>query len=171
MNLGDCRFKVSVADVIRSQYSDQVSVRSLVVSWLSLCGHPVCRSVNVYLRVSGSVWMTSSLELFASFWSGFQRYPIMPRSTKWVNGSFSQTFLTLVCMFCFFPVYFSCFVRSMRHWWLTAVYFFLSVRLLQVMQLQSGQSYQNKAVPSAALLFVYMEKANDLPVSPHCNLA
>lgn len=33
----------------------------------------------------------------------------------------------------------------------------------RVMQLQSGQSYQNKAVPSAALLFVYMERANALP--------
>lgn len=49
--------------------------------------------------------------------------------------------------------------------------FFLSVPLLQVMQLQSGQSYQNKAVPFAALLFVYMERANALPVSPLCNLA
>ncbi|XP_050930736.1 extended synaptotagmin-1 isoform X1 [Lates calcarifer] len=33
----------------------------------------------------------------------------------------------------------------------------------QVMQLQSLQSYQNKAVPSAALLFVYMDRAHSLP--------
>ena len=37
--------------------------------------------------------------------------------------------------------------------------------LLQVMQLQSLQSYQNKAVSSAALLFVYVDRAHALPVS------
>lgn len=37
---------------------------------------------------------------------------------------------------------------------------------LQVMQLQSLQSYHNKAVPSAALLFVYVDRAHSLPVSP-----
>uniref|UniRef100_A0A3B3Y4H1 Uncharacterized protein n=1 Tax=Poecilia mexicana TaxID=48701 RepID=A0A3B3Y4H1_9TELE len=35
--------------------------------------------------------------------------------------------------------------------------------LEQVMQLQSLQSYQNKAVPAAALLFVYMDRAHSLP--------
>lgn len=39
------------------------------------------------------------------------------------------------------------------------------------MQLQSVQSYMNKAVPSAALLFVYLERANALPVSLLCNLS
>ncbi|KAM4613572.1 extended synaptotagmin-1 [Polymixia lowei] len=39
-----------------------------------------------------------------------------------------------------------------------------SVRLDQVLQLQSLQSYQNKAVPSAALLFVYVERAHSLPL-------
>ncbi|XP_041835986.1 extended synaptotagmin-1 isoform X1 [Melanotaenia boesemani] len=39
-----------------------------------------------------------------------------------------------------------------------------SVRLDQVLQLQSLQSYQNKAVPSAALLFVYIEAAHSLPL-------
>uniref|UniRef100_A0A671Y793 Extended synaptotagmin 1 n=1 Tax=Sparus aurata TaxID=8175 RepID=A0A671Y793_SPAAU len=33
----------------------------------------------------------------------------------------------------------------------------------QVMQLQSLQSYHNKAVPSAALLFVYVDRAHSLP--------
>lgn len=37
--------------------------------------------------------------------------------------------------------------------------------MFQVLQLQSLQSYQNKAVPSAALLFVYMDRAHSLPVS------
>eukprot|EP00063_Salmo_salar_P047656 XP_014022491.1 PREDICTED: extended synaptotagmin-1-like isoform X2 [Salmo salar] len=37
-------------------------------------------------------------------------------------------------------------------------------RLDQVLQLQSLQSYQNKAVPSAALLFVYMDRAHSLPM-------
>ncbi|XP_038143958.1 extended synaptotagmin-1 [Cyprinodon tularosa] len=36
-------------------------------------------------------------------------------------------------------------------------------KLEQVMQLQSLQSYQNKTVPSAALLFVYMDRAHLLP--------
>uniref|UniRef100_A0A3Q2DLX3 Extended synaptotagmin-like protein 1b n=1 Tax=Cyprinodon variegatus TaxID=28743 RepID=A0A3Q2DLX3_CYPVA len=36
-------------------------------------------------------------------------------------------------------------------------------RLEQVMQLQSLQPYQNKTVPSAALLFVYMDRAHLLP--------
>ncbi|CDR00122.1 unnamed protein product [Oncorhynchus mykiss] len=36
-------------------------------------------------------------------------------------------------------------------------------RLDQVLQLQSLQSYQNKAVPSTALLFVYMDRAHSLP--------
>jgi hypothetical protein len=40
--------------------------------------------------------------------------------------------------------------------------------MLQVLQLQSLQSYQNKAVPSAALLFVYMDRAHSLPVSHLC---
>uniref|UniRef100_A0AAQ5Y5B2 Extended synaptotagmin-like protein 1b n=1 Tax=Amphiprion ocellaris TaxID=80972 RepID=A0AAQ5Y5B2_AMPOC len=34
----------------------------------------------------------------------------------------------------------------------------------QVLQLQSLQSYQNKAVPSAALLFVHLERAHSLPL-------
>nr|XP_015815114.2 extended synaptotagmin-1 [Nothobranchius furzeri] len=37
-------------------------------------------------------------------------------------------------------------------------------RLEQVLQLQSLQSYQNKAVPSAALLFVHLEAAHSLPL-------
>ncbi|KAM7006429.1 extended synaptotagmin-1 [Tautogolabrus adspersus] len=39
-----------------------------------------------------------------------------------------------------------------------------SDRLDQVLQLQSLQSYQNKAVPTAALLFVHMESADSLPL-------
>ncbi|KAF7654454.1 hypothetical protein LDENG_00069620 [Lucifuga dentata] len=39
-----------------------------------------------------------------------------------------------------------------------------SARLDQVLQLQSLQSYQNKAVPSAALLFVHVERAHSLPL-------
>uniref|UniRef100_A0A4W6FC62 Extended synaptotagmin-like protein 1b n=1 Tax=Lates calcarifer TaxID=8187 RepID=A0A4W6FC62_LATCA len=39
-----------------------------------------------------------------------------------------------------------------------------TVRLDQVLQLQSLQSYQNKAVPSAALLFVHVERAHSLPL-------
>uniref|UniRef100_A0A8C1ZSP9 Extended synaptotagmin-like protein 1b n=1 Tax=Cyprinus carpio TaxID=7962 RepID=A0A8C1ZSP9_CYPCA len=37
-------------------------------------------------------------------------------------------------------------------------------RLDQVMQMQSSQTYQNKSVPSAALLFVHLERAHDLPL-------
>ncbi|XP_056157956.1 extended synaptotagmin-1 isoform X2 [Lampris incognitus] len=37
-------------------------------------------------------------------------------------------------------------------------------RLEQVFQLQSSQSYQNKAVPSAALLFVHVDRAHSLPL-------
>ncbi|KTG34770.1 hypothetical protein cypCar_00007059 [Cyprinus carpio] len=49
-------------------------------------------------------------------------------------------------------------------------------RLDQVMQMQSSQTYQNKSVPSAALLFIHLERAHDLPVcdrstSPHWNEA
>lgn len=36
----------------------------------------------------------------------------------------------------------------------------------QVLQLQALQSFQNKAVPAAALLFVHVERAHSLPVSP-----
>ncbi|XP_042355860.1 extended synaptotagmin-1 [Plectropomus leopardus] len=39
-----------------------------------------------------------------------------------------------------------------------------SVRLDQVLQLQSLQTHHNKAVPSAALLFVHMERAHSLPL-------
>ncbi|XP_075966458.1 uncharacterized protein LOC142970246 [Anarhichas minor] len=39
-----------------------------------------------------------------------------------------------------------------------------SVRLDEVLELQSLQSYQNKAVPSAALLFVHLERAHSLPL-------
>ncbi|XP_024149227.1 extended synaptotagmin-1 [Oryzias melastigma] len=38
------------------------------------------------------------------------------------------------------------------------------IRLEQVLQYQSQQSYQNKAVPSAAVLFVYVERAHGLPL-------
>uniref|UniRef100_A0A673WHA1 Uncharacterized LOC115150497 n=1 Tax=Salmo trutta TaxID=8032 RepID=A0A673WHA1_SALTR len=41
--------------------------------------------------------------------------------------------------------------------------------MFQVLQLQSLQSYQNKAVPSAALLFVYMDRAHSLPVCDRTN--
>ncbi|XP_016130944.1 extended synaptotagmin-1-like [Sinocyclocheilus grahami] len=37
-------------------------------------------------------------------------------------------------------------------------------RLDQVMQMQSSRIYQNKSVPSAALLFIYLERAHDLPL-------
>ncbi|KAM3877865.1 extended synaptotagmin-1-like [Diretmus argenteus] len=39
-----------------------------------------------------------------------------------------------------------------------------SATLDQVLQLQSLQSFQNKAVPSAALLFVHVERAHSLPL-------
>lgn len=39
-----------------------------------------------------------------------------------------------------------------------------SVRLDQVLQLQTLQCFQNKVVPSAALLFVHMERAHSLPL-------
>ncbi|XP_034536870.1 extended synaptotagmin-1 isoform X2 [Notolabrus celidotus] len=39
-----------------------------------------------------------------------------------------------------------------------------SDKLDQVLQLQSLQSYQNKAVPTAALLFVHVERAHSLPL-------
>uniref|UniRef100_A0A3Q3RMR8 Extended synaptotagmin-like protein 1b n=1 Tax=Mastacembelus armatus TaxID=205130 RepID=A0A3Q3RMR8_9TELE len=39
----------------------------------------------------------------------------------------------------------------------------------QVLQLQSLQSYQNKAVPSAALLFVHLERAHSLPLCDRSN--
>ncbi|KAM9813857.1 extended synaptotagmin-1-like [Neosynchiropus ocellatus] len=39
-----------------------------------------------------------------------------------------------------------------------------SDRLDQVLQYHSRQSYQNKAVPSAGLLFVYLDQADSLPV-------
>ncbi|XP_041638932.1 extended synaptotagmin-1 [Cheilinus undulatus] len=39
-----------------------------------------------------------------------------------------------------------------------------SDRLDQVLQLQTLQSYQNKAVPTAALLFVHMDRAHSLPL-------
>uniref|UniRef100_A0A3P9LXD6 Extended synaptotagmin 1 n=2 Tax=Oryzias latipes TaxID=8090 RepID=A0A3P9LXD6_ORYLA len=38
------------------------------------------------------------------------------------------------------------------------------IRLEQVLQYQSQQLYQNKAVPSAAVLFVYVERAHGLPL-------
>ncbi|KAF4112569.1 hypothetical protein G5714_007364 [Onychostoma macrolepis] len=37
-------------------------------------------------------------------------------------------------------------------------------RLDQVIQMQSSQTYQNKSVPSATLLFIYLERAHDLPL-------
>lgn len=37
--------------------------------------------------------------------------------------------------------------------------------VFQVLQFHSRQSYQNKAVPSTGLLFVYIEQADGLPVS------
>ncbi|XP_077428826.1 extended synaptotagmin-1 [Vanacampus margaritifer] len=39
-----------------------------------------------------------------------------------------------------------------------------SVQLDQVLQLQSLQSFKNKSVPSAALLFVHLERAHSLPL-------
>ncbi|XP_026121767.1 uncharacterized protein LOC113103459 isoform X2 [Carassius auratus] len=37
-------------------------------------------------------------------------------------------------------------------------------RLDQVMKMQSSQTYENKSVPSAALLFIHLERAHDLPM-------
>ncbi|XP_041712657.2 extended synaptotagmin-1 isoform X2 [Coregonus clupeaformis] len=39
-----------------------------------------------------------------------------------------------------------------------------SARLDQILQYQAQQQYQNKAVPSAAVLFVYVERAHSLPL-------
>lgn len=36
--------------------------------------------------------------------------------------------------------------------------------ILQILQYQVQQSYQNKVVPSSAVLFVYVERAHGLPV-------
>lgn len=41
-----------------------------------------------------------------------------------------------------------------------------TVSPLQATQLQSLQSYKNKAVPAAALLFIHLERAHSLPVGP-----
>lgn len=133
-----------------------------------LSGHSVPRSVILCLYASGSLWRTSSLGKFDSYWNGFQRYPIMPHLTKLVilcPRLFSHTFLPLI----FYMVFLCSFPRMLAASSLLT-HCTVSVPLLQVMQLQSVQSYQNKAVPSAALLFVYLERANALPVSLHCNL-
>lgn len=152
-----------------------IQLECLVVSLSSLCGHPVSRSVIVCLCISGSLWRTSSLEKFVSYWNGFQRYPIMPRFSKWVILSLCYFFAShsprhflpylLVFFVSLLPKNACCYILCTRHYWLTALCFFL-----QVMELQSLQSYKNKAVPSAALLFVYLERANALPVSLLCNL-
>ncbi|KAG5282539.1 hypothetical protein AALO_G00057150 [Alosa alosa] len=42
-------------------------------------------------------------------------------------------------------------------------------RLDQILQLQSQQVYQNKTIPSAALLFVYVERAHGLPLKKSGN--
>lgn len=42
---------------------------------------------------------------------------------------------------------------------------FILFPCVQVLQFYSRQSYQNKAVPSAGLLFVFIEQADGLPVS------
>lgn len=48
----------------------------------------------------------------------------------------------------------------------SSAYVHATVSPLQATQLQSLQSYKNKAVPAAALLFVHLERAHSLPVGP-----
>lgn len=53
--MAHCRFNISVADIIRSQYTDQVNIACFIVSWLLLLGHTDSKSVDVRLSFSGSL--------------------------------------------------------------------------------------------------------------------
>lgn len=68
-------------------------------------------------------------------------------------------FLSLICLFV------QCF-KYYPHIVICFGFFFPSHSWLQVVRMQSLQSYHNKAVPSAALFFVYVDRAHLLPVSP-----
>lgn len=69
--------------------------------------------------------------------------------------------------------------RVKRHLTTTLLHSSLSLALslsdkichfLQILQYQAQQTYQNKVVPSAAALFVYVERAHGLPVRTNLKL-
>lgn len=133
-------------------------------NWLCLCR-------------SGTLWMTWSLGGSTWYWNGFLQCRIQSDLTRSVH---TYSFITR-CVFKH--------SLNMHYWHVNKAAFYIMLSshiptrrahysdckiiisinwlcfMLQVLQLQSLQSYQNKTVPSAALLFVHMERAHSLPVS------
>uniref|UniRef100_A0A8C5NC68 Extended synaptotagmin-1-like n=1 Tax=Gouania willdenowi TaxID=441366 RepID=A0A8C5NC68_GOUWI len=78
-------------------------------------------------------------------------------------GGISERSLNIL-YFCLIKVIVSTFLLLFVNGILLRFNFVQDFCLKSVMQLSSLQSYQNKAVPSAALLFVYLDRADSLPV-------
>lgn len=87
------RFKISLADIIRSQYTDQVSLRTSLCRSYCRCVVIGFNSVNERLCFSGTPLMTLSPDVFALFWSGYQQFPIMAPWTKLVQSFFYYLFM------------------------------------------------------------------------------
>lgn len=114
--------------------------------FLSLESQPVVLVLKTFFYfLSGSLSLMLSLAESIWYWNGFQQ-PLTQRI--WIRSVIQDKSST-----------------SALDEWTLARFIIDSFLWLQVLQFYSRQSYQNKAVPSAGLLFVFIEQANGLPVS------
>ena len=131
-----------------------------------------CFFNRLCLCCSGTLWMMWSLGGFTWYWNGFLQCHIQTDLTRSVLfhiyicavslTQFNQTLFKHRQLKCLQPKVGESHSNmqgtlfTLQHWLCS---------MSQVLQLQSLQSYQNKAVPAAALLFVHVEGAHSLPVS------
>lgn len=117
-----------------------------ILVFLALESLPVVLVLNtIFYFLSGSLSLMLSLAESIWFWNGFQQ-PLTRR--VWIRSVIQDKSSTSALDEC-----------------TLAGLIIDSFLCVQVLQFYSRQSYQNKAVPSAGLLFVFIEQANGLPVS------
>lgn len=117
-----------------------------ILVFLTLESQPVVFVLKTFFYfLSGSLSLMLSLAESIWFWNGSQQ-PLTQR--VWIRSVIQDKSST-----------------SALDEWTLARLIIDSFLCVQVLQFHSRQSYQNKAVPSAGLLFVFIEQANGLPVS------
>lgn len=117
-----------------------------ILVFLSLESQPVVLVLKTFFYfLSGSLSLMLNLAESIWFWNGFQQHLTQ---RIWIRSVIQDKSST-----------------SALDEWTLARLIIDSFLCVQVLQFYSRQSYQNKAVPSAGLLFVFIEQANGLPVS------
>lgn len=138
------RGEESAAKMSHDTMTNSVLLKDIGVSLIGISASSFVLKTFFYF-LSGSLSLMLSLAEFIWFWNGFQQ---PPTQRIWIRSVIQDKSST-----------------SALDEWTLARLIIDSLLCVQVLQFYSRQSYQNKAVPSAGLLFVFIEQANGLPVS------